>query len=93
MEHLDDLICMCRRCHGIFHGTIKEVVVAEVAQPPVEKMVLVTAENHDRLSCTKEPWHWMMDNGINPMKKGWAKRAIGHTVPARWMRGAGRKNC
>lgn len=27
MEHLDDLICMCRRCHGIFHGTIPQPVM------------------------------------------------------------------
>lgn len=27
LNHLDDLICLCRRCHNIFHG---------VNQPPVE---------------------------------------------------------
>jgi hypothetical protein len=24
LNHLDDLICLCRRCHGIFHGKIEE---------------------------------------------------------------------
>jgi hypothetical protein len=23
MEHLDDLVCLCRRCHGVFHGKIE----------------------------------------------------------------------
>lgn len=22
LDYLDDLICLCRRCHGVFHGTI-----------------------------------------------------------------------
>ncbi len=25
LDHLTDLICTCRRCHGIFHGVIKEI--------------------------------------------------------------------
>ena len=29
LQHLDDLVCLCRRCHAIFHG--------QLPQPPVEK--------------------------------------------------------
>jgi len=32
INHLDDLICLCRRCHNIFHGT-------EQVEPKIEKPV------------------------------------------------------
>lgn len=35
LDHLDDLICMCRRCHGIFHG--KEQAPAVAVPAPVVK--------------------------------------------------------
>lgn len=28
LDHLSDLICMCRRCHGIFHGQLVPVAVS-----------------------------------------------------------------
>lgn len=33
MQHLDDLVCLCRRCHGVFHGKIEP--------PAPEKQVVV----------------------------------------------------
>jgi hypothetical protein len=35
LEFLDDLICMCRRCHAVFHGKIEvmPVIVEVPAQP------------------------------------------------------------
>lgn len=42
---------------------------------------IITKQNCDRLKNTKEPWHWMLNNGINPRRKGWRQRAIGFKVP------------
>lgn len=90
LEHIDDLTCLCRRCHGIFHGHESKSSPAPtvaIPQPQAEVMVLITEKNHKRLKCTKDPWHWMRAQGINPKQSGWARRAIGHTVPARFMHG------
>ena len=85
LEFIDDLICLCRRCHEIFHG--KTESAAPHTQPSAkEQMILITSENYKRLRCSKEPWHWMNNVGINPRKAGWAKRAIGHTVPLRFLK-------
>lgn len=106
LEHLDDMICLCTRCHSIFHmSETASVPVAglgmaraqlgpqagrEMARfrPNIEKeeLVLITRENCRRLSSTKEPWHWMMEAGINPRKSGWMKRAVGQRVPKRFLR-------
>jgi len=83
LDHLDDMTCLCRRCHSIFHGATQ---TSDIPAPKVEPMVLITEENHRRLRCTKEPWHWMTREGINPKQKGWARRAIGKMVPASFMR-------
>lgn len=82
LEHLEDMTCLCRRCHSIFHGALQTSDIKE--KPPV-KYVLITRENYKRLKCTKEPWHWMRVEGINPKKKGWAERAIGKTVPEHFL--------
>lgn len=37
MDHLGDLICLCRRCHGIFHGVVPQVAVAVVPAPVVKR--------------------------------------------------------
>lgn len=29
MQHLDDLVCLCRRCHETFHGKATEPIVAD----------------------------------------------------------------
>jgi hypothetical protein len=35
LEHLDDLTCLCRRCHAVFHGVL---VIQPVVEPePVKK--------------------------------------------------------
>lgn len=51
-----------------------------------EPLVLITKYNYKAVSCKTEPWNWMKDTGINPRKKGWAKRCIGHQIPQRWMK-------
>lgn len=35
LEHLEDLTCLCRRCHAIFHG--KETAAKEPAPQPVKR--------------------------------------------------------
>lgn len=86
-EHLDDLTCLCRRCHDIFHGK-NQMAEAPPKPAPAKQVELVsiTEHNYKRLRCNKAPYHWMVDNGINPKKKGWAARAIGYQVPASWLR-------
>jgi hypothetical protein len=88
LEHIDDLTCLCRRCHDIFHG--KSVPPQEVPRTisPVFKvidMILVTEENHRRLKYNKDTWHWMRTKGIKPKVSGWNRRAIGHMVPAAFL--------
>ena len=93
LEHLDDLICLCRRCHETFHGKQQAQELPRYAGIAKSKeirgdveMVLITEQNRKRLRCKKVQWHWMYDNGINPKKAGWSKRAIGFEVPANWLR-------
>ena len=88
MDHLVDLICLCRRCHCIFHGATGnwEAPIQPNPAPKPPEMVLITRANCDRLKCTKEPWHWMLKEGINPKKSKWKLRAIGYTVPETWLR-------
>lgn len=82
LDHLDDLTCLCRRCHG----TMSLPQPAPVAPPPERlELVLITAANCKRLRCNKGPWHWIIEHGINPRKSGWAERAIGFRVPIQWM--------
>lgn len=88
LDHLDDVTCLCRRCHGIFHGTFQAPQQAparvQVEAPP--EMVLITPDNCKRIRPTKECWHWMLDTGINPKKSGWALRAIGTMMPKKFLR-------
>jgi hypothetical protein len=89
LEHIEDLTCLCRRCHESFHGAKPPGMhkAQLLAEPPKPEMVLITAQNCKRLKCSKEQWWWMKDNGINPQKKGWAKRAIGFEVPRHFLKG------
>jgi len=50
-----------------------------------EPLITIDESNFKRLRCTKEEWHWMARNGIDPMRGGWARRAIGFRVPARYL--------
>ena len=34
LNHLDDLTCLCRRCHAIFHGQMPQVAPAPVKEKP-----------------------------------------------------------
>jgi hypothetical protein len=49
LNHLDDLICLCRRCHNIFHG---------INQPPVEPNV-----EKVKISIPKIKANVFIDNG------------------------------
>jgi len=120
IEHLEDLICLCRKCHSSFHGKadpgdsaqayvpqgmfkaknraresitvltgrqwLRAGISASVDRAMSGPMVLLTRENCGRLRSHKPAWHWMFSKGINPRKGGWRKRAVGHMVPACWMR-------
>jgi hypothetical protein len=50
-----------------------------------QALVLITPENCKRLRSMKEAYHWMIKLGIDPTKKGWAKRAIGHSAPSHFL--------
>lgn len=98
LDHLDDLTCLCRRCHGVFHGKletpkpveriIERVVIQEVTRPPADltDTVFITHENKGKIRDFKPAWHWLKDNGIDPTRSGWRKRAIGRFVPRAFMR-------
>lgn len=99
MNHLDDLICLCRRCHETFHKgsqvkvverVIERVIVKDSIQTPPPTInrpsVEVTHSNYKRLRSNKEMWHWYLRQGIDPKTSGWAKRAIGFRVPAHFFR-------
>lgn len=99
---LGDLICLCRRCHGIFHGkapepkpvpvqqpklTRKQRLILEAADPELEDMDLVTEENYRNLSHQKQAWHWYKAHGIRPEDAGWMRRCIGREVPCKFIYG------
>lgn len=84
LDFLDDLTALCRRCHDIFHG---KAFVSSALVPVVktEEVIVITEENYRGLKYNKETWSWMKRTGINPRKSGWNKRAIGQTVPSRFI--------
>lgn len=86
MDHLDDLTCLCRRCHAVFHWIEQPVAKKPTAAEASEEQVLITEENCRRLRAAKPMWHWMNKQGINPRKSGWKRRAIGHSVPLSFLR-------
>ncbi len=91
LNHLEDLTCLCNRCHHGFHNTVplgmaRAEMIRNPPEPKADDMTLITHQNYKRLKCTKEPWHWYLKNGINPKKSGWMKRAIGKLVPTRFVR-------
>lgn len=82
MEHLNDLICLCRRCHGVFHGRLRE----STHRATDGILVMIDEFNCGRLKQTKEVWHWLKAEQLKPRKTGWARRAIGREVPASFLR-------
>ena len=83
MEFLEDLTCLCCHCHGLFHSA-RPIGMAAAARIN-QALVLITPENCKRLRSMKEAYHWMIKMGIDPTKKGWAKRAIGHSAPSHFL--------
>lgn len=49
MEHLDDLVCLCRRCHEIFHGKDKPKPTAPHAPEPKKRGIVLKDDyyNHE----------------------------------------------
>jgi len=39
LSHLDDLTCLCRRCHAIFHGKLKTPKKRKLPQPFIEQKI------------------------------------------------------
>jgi hypothetical protein len=90
INHLDDLTCLCRRCHAVFHGKQEAPAPTPTPNPvkPVKaNLMMITKDNFRRVRNNKEMWWWMKENGIEPDKKGWAKRMIGQIVPKHFLRG------
>ena len=83
MEHLDDLTCLCHRCHCLFHGRLP-TPPAEEPKLPVspDKFILVTESNKGMIYCVKDSYWWFRDNGIDMHKRGWRDRAVGKHIPA-----------
>jgi hypothetical protein len=85
LDFLDDLTCLCRKCHGRFHE--------KPIPPPAPAVIIVkeggsvriTAENFRCLKYNRETWQWMKRAGIKPKKSGWNRRAIGQLVPERFL--------
>ena len=97
-EHLNDLTTLCRRCHDVFHGKVagqqQVKVIARVIEkhihvapppPKEEETAIVTPTNYKFIKYNKETWHWMNRKGLKPDQRGWAKRAIGVRMPARFI--------
>lgn len=82
-NNINDLICLCAACHGLFHRPHQPIGMARAAEalPTPETMIQVTKANHKAIKSHKRAWHWMMANGYNPRDKGWRKRAIGNFIP------------
>lgn len=47
----------------------------------LRKLVEVTEDNFKSIQSHKTSWHWLIDNGFDPTKKGWRKRSIGKSIP------------
>lgn len=99
LDHLDDLICMCRRCHGVFHGQIEperpkskkkagngrpNVSVLD-QMPPNSGPIVMTKELLDRTRANGSFTNaTIRAYGLSaPLKSGWAKGLIGKEVSRR----------
>jgi hypothetical protein len=67
---------------AIYGAAPKKKVGPAYTPPKAAILVPVTQNNYRCFRYTKESWHWMKQNGVNPKKKGWSKRLIGRQVPA-----------
>ena len=71
MEHLDDLICLCQKCHRIFHS-------ANATPPkpkPVEDKIVVTKEFAERIRLS----------GLAPLASQRLNLPLLHGSPRKWV--------
>jgi len=61
LDHLDDLICLCRRCHGIFHGRLEPEPVA-IRKPQSNG----PSESHETMRQIREKWVYDHDADMPP---------------------------
>jgi hypothetical protein len=62
LKHLDDLICLCRRCHAIFHGKVAEKKVKSIKskgrkwvdQKAIPKEEMPLADENGFVTLTRE---------------------------------------
>lgn len=85
MNHLEDLICLCRRCHKLYHGHLA-TPSEPFKTPTADELVLITDTNHAKMKMNKDVWHWLSESGLKPAKAGWKRRSIGHLVPRRFLK-------
>lgn len=100
LDHLPDLICLCRRCHAIFHGQVEHsqkedrkrekkksagIFTVSNANWGPENLVEITASNHKRLKFGGDCYSWLVKSGLDPTKTGWKVRAIGQKVPQEFL--------
>lgn len=87
-NNINDLICLCGACHRLFHAANQAaseypgVARAAEARRLDTEMEIVTKQNWRAIKAHKRAWHWMKDNGFDPRKNGWKRRAIGSKIPA-----------
>lgn len=75
MNHLDDLICLCRRCHGVFHGHIQLPQAPVTPQPPIQVQFNLPARK-----LTKREKRMAREMALGLQIK--PNQATGHTVIA-----------
>jgi hypothetical protein len=60
-------------------------IQAKAGYHPMNNLVWVRPENHHRIGIWAGPYHWAKHIGIDPTKKGWRERMIGHKIPQEYM--------
>lgn len=88
LDHLSDLICLCRRCHEIFHGKVKKPTAPKYkptifdgslgpglsARIDAAMLKSFQTESGGYSNATLNAL------GINSSEKGWKRRVIGSVI-------------
>lgn len=101
LKHLEDLTCLCDRCHGMYHQ--KEKVERKEGKVEKKKVMLadpeltgwgvvVTEQTALFLTIRQPAYDWLRVNGYKPQRKGWKKRLMGKWVPMLCVRPNSRKS-
>lgn len=92
INHLDDLICLCRRCHNIFHGTNQPEPAAKEAESI--KLIDPIIPDGEHIELTRElilalrtPKNGFTSASLKligvvkeNMQSGWVKRIVGKRI-------------